>query len=229
MALLRKWEDLPDYMKCKEVRKYYDILYKKRLSILIKRMFDYILGILLLIVLAIPMIIIAVMIKVDSPGPVFYRQERVTRYGKHFKIHKFRTMVENADKLGTAITVENDIRITRLGKKIRDYRLDELPQIFDILLGNMSFVGTRPEAVKYVENYENEYLATLLLPAGITSEASIKYKDEVELLNSAENIEKVYIEEVLQQKMFYNLKNISEFNFFNDLKIMFNTVISVMR
>lgn len=229
MTLLRKWEDLPDYMKCKEVREYYDILYKKRLSILIKRMFDYILGILLLIVLAIPMIIIAVMIKIDSPGPVFYRQERVTRYGEHFKIHKFRTMVENADKLGTAITVENDIRITRVGKKIRDYRLDELPQIFDILLGNMSFVGTRPEAVKYVENYENEYFATLLLPAGITSEASIKYKDEVELLNSAENVEKVYIEEVLQQKMFYNLKNISEFNFFNDLKIMFNTVISVMR
>ncbi|MDU3688599.1 MAG: sugar transferase [Anaerococcus hydrogenalis] len=229
MALLREWEDLPDYMKCKEVREYYDILYKKRLSILFKRIFDYIIGILLLIVLAIPMIIIAIMIKIDSPGPVFYRQERVTRYGEHFRIHKFRTMVERADKLGMAVTVENDIRITKLGKKIRDYRLDELPQIFDVILGNMSFVGTRPEAVKYVENYESEYYATLLLPAGITSEASIKYKDEAKLLNGAENVEKVYVEEVLQQKMSYNLKNISEFSFLNDLKIMFATVIAVMR
>ncbi|WP_396334690.1 sugar transferase [Anaerococcus hydrogenalis] len=216
-------------MKCKEVREYYDILYKKRLSILFKRIFDYIIGILLLIVLAIPMIIIAIMIKIDSPGPVFYRQERVTRYGEHFRIHKFRTMVERADKLGMAVTVENDIRITKLGKKIRDYRLDELPQIFDVILGNMSFVGTRPEAVKYVENYESEYYATLLLPAGITSEASIKYKDEAKLLNGAENVEKVYVEEVLQQKMSYNLKNISEFSFLNDLKIMFATVIAVMR
>ena len=229
MALLKKWEDLPDYMKCKEVREYYDILYKKRLNILFKRIFDYIIGILLLIVLAIPMIIIAIMIKIDSPGPVFYRQERVTRYGKHFRIHKFRTMVERADKLGTAVTVENDIRITKLGKKIRDYRLDELPQIFDVILGNMSFVGTRPEAVKYVKKYESEYYATLLLPAGITSEASIKYKDEAKLLNGAENVEKVYVEEVLKQKMSYNLKNISEFSFLNDLKIMFATVIAVMR
>ncbi|MDU2201671.1 MAG: sugar transferase [Anaerococcus hydrogenalis] len=229
MALLKKWEDLPDYMKCKEVREYYDILYKKRLNILFKRIFDYIIGILLLIVLAIPMIIIAIMIKIDSPGPVFYRQERVTRYGKHFRIHKFRTMVERADKLGMAVTVENDIRITKLGKKIRDYRLDELPQIFDVILGNMSFVGARPEAVKYVKNYESEYYATLLLPAGITSEASIKYKDEAKLLNGAENVEKVYVEEVLKQKMSYNLKNISEFSFLNDLKIMFATVIAVMR
>ncbi len=229
MTLLRKWEDLPDFMRCEEVREYYNILYKKRFSILIKRIFDYILGILLLIVLAIPMIIIAVMIKLDSPGPVFYRQERVTRYGKHFRIHKFRTMVDNAENMGSAVTTENDSRVTKLGGKIRDYRLDELPQVIDVLLGDMSFVGTRPEAVKYVSKYKPEYYATLLLPAGITSEASIKYKDEAKLLMSAENIDKVYIEDVLQQKMLYNLKNINEFNFFNDLKIMFKTVTAVMR
>ncbi|WP_276863700.1 sugar transferase [Anaerococcus tetradius] len=216
-------------MRCEEVREYYNILYKKRFSILIKRIFDYILGILLLIVLAIPMIIIAVMIKLDSPGPVFYRQERVTRYGKHFRIHKFRTMVDNAENMGSAVTTENDSRVTKLGGKIRDYRLDELPQVIDVLLGDMSFVGTRPEAVKYVSKYKPEYYATLLLPAGITSEASIKYKDEAKLLMSAENIDKVYIEDVLQQKMLYNLKNINEFNFFNDLKIMFKTVTAVMR
>ena len=229
MTLLRKWEDLPDFMRCEEVREYYNILYKKRFSILIKRIFDYILGILLLIVLAIPMIIIAVMIKLDSPGPLFYRQERVTRYGKHFRIHKFRTMVDNAENMGSAVTTENDSRVTKLGGKIRDYRLDELPQVIDVLLGDMSFVGTRPEAVKYVSKYKPEYYATLLLPAGITSEASIKYKDEAKLLMSAENIDKVYIEDVLQQKMLYNLKNINEFNFFNDLKIMFKTVTAVMR
>lgn len=229
MSILRKWEDLPDYMKCDEVREYYDILYRKKFSILVKRLFDYIIGFILIIILAIPMFIIAIIIKLDSPGPVFYRQDRVTRYGKHFKIHKFRTMVADADKLGEAVTVENDNRITRFGKKIRDYRLDELPQLIDVLSGNMSFVGTRPEAVKYVGKYKPEYFATLLLPAGITSEASIEYKDEAKLLNDAENADRVYVEEVLSQKMKYNLKSLCDFNFFNELKIMINTVIAVTR
>lgn len=229
MDILRKWEDLPDFMKCDEVREYYDILAKKRFSILLKRIFDYVLGFLFLIILTIPMLIIAILIKLDSPGPVFYRQERVTRYGKHFKIHKFRTMVDNADQLGATVTVDNDTRITRIGKKIRDYRLDELPQVFDILSGNMSFVGTRPEAVKYVEKYEPVYYATLLLPAGITSEASIKYKDEAKILNNAEDIDEVYIKDVLSQKMIYNLNSLDKFNFINDLKIMIDTVIAVMR
>ncbi len=227
MTLLRKWEDLPDFMRCEEVREYYDILYKKRFSILIKRIFDYILGILLLIFLAIPMIIIAVMIKLDSTGPVFYRQERVTRYGKHFKIHKFRTMVDNAENMGSAVTTENDSRVTKLGGKIRDYRLDELPQVIDVLLGDMSFVGTRPEAVKYVGKYKPEYYATLLLPAGITSEASIKYKDEAKLLMSAENIDKVYIEDVLQQKMKYNINAIRKFSISNEILIIIRTIFIV--
>lgn len=179
--LLKKWEDLPSYMKCEEVRTYYDILSKRKIGLVLKRFFDVVVASIMLIILALPMVVIAAMIKFDSHGPVFYRQERVTTYGKHFRIHKFRTMVSNADKIGTAVTVGNDSRITRVGAKLRGLRLDELPQVLDVLSGNMSFVGTRPEAVKYVEKYKPEYFATLLLPAGITSEASIRYKDEAEL------------------------------------------------
>lgn len=214
-------------MRCDEVREYYDILYRKKFSIFIKKLFDYFLGLILIIILAIPMFIIAIIIKLDSPGPVFYRQDRVTRYGKHFKIHKFRTMVVDADKKGEAVTIENDNRITRFGKKIRDYRLDELPQLIDVLSGNMSFVGTRPEAIKYVEKYKPEYFATLLLPAGITSEASIEYKDEAKLLNDAENVDRVYVEEVLSQKMKYNLYSIKKYSFLSDIKVMFKTFFAV--
>lgn len=174
--MLKKWETLPDFMKNDAVRVYYDSLQKKKISMFLKRAMDFVGGVILLIILAIPMAIIAVMIKLDSKGPVFYRQERVTTYGKHFKIHKFRTMVSDADKIGSAVTVGNDSRITKVGAKLRGCRLDELPQVFDLISGNMSFVGTRPEAVKYVKEYKPEYIATLLLPAGITSEASIRYK-----------------------------------------------------
>lgn len=181
-----------------------------------------------MIILAIPMIIIAILIKIDSSGPVFYRQERITTYGKHFKIHKFRTMVNNADKIGTAVTVDNDSRITKVGAKLRGYRLDELPQVFDLLSGNMSFVGTRPEAVKYVIQYKPEYYATLLLPAGITSEASIRYKDEAELLDAAENVDQVYVEDVLPGKMKYNLQSIRKFSFVGEIATMFRTVFAVL-
>ena len=191
--MLTSWDRLPDYMKIAEVKPYYDILNQRRFSLLVKRVFDCVVALILLIILAVPMVIIAVWIKADSDGPVFYRQERVTKDGKHFKIHKFRTMVTNADQIGTAVTVNKDKRITRVGEKLRSLRLDELPQVLDVLSGNMSFVGTRPEAVKYVEQYRPEYYATLLLPAGITSEASIRYKDENKLLSDAENVDRVYL------------------------------------
>lgn len=226
--MLRKWDELPSYMKTDEVKEYYDILRTKQVSLVLKRAFDIVVGFLLLIVLAIPMAIIAVWIKLDSEGPVFYRQERITTYGKHFKIHKFRTMVSNADKIGTAVTVGNDSRITKVGAKLRGCRLDELPQVFDLISGNMSFVGTRPEAVKYVEKYKPEYYATLLLPAGITSEASIRYKDEAELLEAADDVDKVYMEEVLPGKMRYNLESIKSFSFFGDISTMFRTVFAVL-
>ena len=226
--MLKKWEALPDFMKNDEVRVYYNSLQKKKVSMFLKRVMDLVGGVILLIILAIPMGIIAVMIKLDSEGPVFYRQERVTTYGKHFRIHKFRTMVSNADKIGTAVTVGNDNRITKVGSRLRGCRLDELPQVLDLISGNMSFVGTRPVAVKYVEKYKPEYFATLLLPAGITSEASIRYKNEAELLDSADDVDKVYVEKVLQDKMEYNLESIIKFSVFGDLTTMFRTVFAVL-
>lgn len=215
-------------MRVPEVRPYWEILNKKRGQLGLKRLFDIVAGVILLIILAIPMGIIAVLIKRDSEGPVFYRQERATAYGKHFRIHKFRTMVSNADKIGSTVTVGNDSRITKVGSKLRGHRLDELPQVLDVISGNMSFVGTRPEAVKYIERYEPEYKATLLLPAGITSEASIRYKDEDRLLNAADDVDKVYIEKVLPEKMKWNLKSIKEFSFFGDIATMFRTVFAVL-
>lgn len=226
--MLKKWDELPDFMRNDEVKPYYDILKRKKISLVLKRAMDLLGGLILLILLAIPMAIIAIWIKVDSKGPVFYRQERVTTYGKRFKIHKFRTMVNNADKMGSAVTVNNDSRITKVGAKLRKCRLDELPQIFDLISGNMSFVGTRPEAVKYVKEYKPEYLATLLLPAGITSEASIRYKDEAKLLDEADDVDRLYVEQVLSEKMKYNLECIEEFSFFGDIATMFRTVFEVI-
>lgn len=225
--MLRRWEALPEAMRCPEVREYYDILRKRQGSLMLKRGFDIVAGLCVLVLTAIPMGIIAVLIKRDSPGPVFYRQERVTTYGKKFRIHKFRTMVSNADKIGTAVTVGNDSRITKIGAKLRGCRLDELPQVFDVLSGDMSFVGTRPEATKYVEQYKPEYYATLLLPAGITSEASIRYKDEATLLDGAEDVDRIYMEKVLPGKMKYNLDSIRGFSFWGEIMTMVRTVIAI--
>lgn len=226
--MLRKWSDLPDFMRVDEVRPYWEILYKKRWQLVLKRIFDLVVALILLVVLIIPMALIALWVKLDSKGPVFYRQERVTTYGKHFRIHKFRTMVSNADKIGTAVTVGHDSRITRAGDKLRHLRLDELPQVFDVISGDMSFVGTRPEAVKYVEQYQPEFNATLLMPAGITSEASIRYKDEDKLLNAADDIDKVYVEQVLPQKMVWNLESIRRFRFLREILTMIRTVFAVL-
>lgn len=226
--MLKDWNDLPEFMRVPEVRPYWEALHQKRGQILIKRCFDFVMAVILLVILAIPMTFIAVLIKLDSPGPVFYRQERVTRYGKHFRIHKFRTMVTNADKIGTAVTVENDSRITNVGKKLRHLRLDELPQLFDVLQSNMTFVGTRPEAVKYVDQYEPEYTASLLMPAGITSLASIRYKDEDKLLKESANVDETYLKQIVPAKMKYNLKSIKEFSLFTELATIFRTVFAVL-
>ena len=226
--MLKKWETLPDYMQNDEVRDYYETLQNKKVSMFLKRVMDLVGGLILLILLAIPMIVISIMIKLDSKGPVFYRQERITTYGKHFKIHKFRTMVSNADKIGSTVTVGNDNRITKVGAKLRGCRLDELPQVLDLISGNMSFVGTRPEVEKYVKHYTDEMKATLLMPAGLTSEASIRYKDEAELLDAASDVDKTYIEEVLPGKMKYNLDSIKNFSFFGDIATMFRTVLAVL-
>ena len=227
--MLKRWEKLPDDLRVPEVRPYYDILRKRRIPLFFKRVFDLFAAFIMLIALALPMAVIALLIKCDSPGPVFYRQKRVTKYGRAFRIHKFRTMVSDADKLGSAVTVRGDSRITRVGGKLRKLRLDELPQLFDVISGSMSFVGTRPEAVKYVGRYLPEWRATLLLPAGITSEASIRFKDEDNLLDGAEDVDRVYVERVLPEKMKYNLDSIRRFGFFRELGVMLRTVAAVLR
>lgn len=226
--MLRKWEELPEYMKTPEVKIYYEILSQKKGSLFMKRVFDVIVASILFIVLAPIMLLISILIALDSSGGVFYRQVRVTQYGKKFRIHKFRTMVSNADKIGTQVTVGEDARITKIGKVLRKYRLDELPQVIDVLQGTMSFVGTRPEVPKYVKQYTSEMFATLLLPAGITSEASICYKDEAKLLEDAEDVDEVYVKQVLPGKMRYNLKMIKEFSFFREILIMFQTVFAIL-
>ena len=226
--ILKDYEKLPEKMKNEKVKEYYDIISKKKISLVMKRIFDIFFSLVLLIILSPILLILAILIKIDSKGPVFYRQERVTTNGKIFRIFKFRTMVQNADKIGSLVTVGNDARITRVGKVIRKVRLDEIPQLINILKGEMTFVGTRPEVIKYVKKYSNEMNATLLMLAGITSETSIRYKDESKLLCKAENVDIVYVREILPEKMKYNLQSIKNFNFIEDLKTLFRTVLAVL-
>lgn len=226
--ILRKWEDLPSEMQTPEVKEYYDLLRKKKAQLVLKRVFDVVVSLLLLAVLSPVFLALAIAIKLDSKGPVFYRQTRVTQYGEEFRIFKFRSMITDADK-GSQLTVGNDSRITKTGKFIRKYKLDELSQLIDVFRGTMTFVGTRPEVPKYVKKYTPEMMATLLLPAGITSEASVYYKDENELLDAAEDVEKTYIEVVLPDKMKYNLAAIRSFGFIDDIKVMILTVLAIFR
>lgn len=226
--LICKWKKIPDEMKNDAVYQYWLMLRRKNFSLLCKRVFDIVVSLIMLIILSPLFLILAVAIKADSKGPVFYRQERVTQYGKKFRIHKFRTMVVNADS-GSQVTLSNDDRITRVGRRIRKIRADELSQLIDVFLGTMTFVGTRPEVPKYVEQYTDEMKATLLLPAGVTSLASIKYKDEDRLLSDAENADETYVKEVLPGKMEYNLQAIRRQGFWRDIGTMFATVGAVMK
>ena len=215
-------------MQTEAVKPYYEILQKKQIGLIFKRSFDIVVSRIMLLILSPVFLVLAIAIKLDSKGPVFYRQVRVTQYGKEFRIFKFRTMVNNADKIGSQVTVGGDSRITRVGKVIRECRLDEIGQLLNILGGSMTFVGTRPEVPKYVEKYTPEMWATLLLPAGVTSEASIRYKDEAALLDAAEDVDATYIQDVLPGKMKYNLRSIQEYSFFKDIKTMFQTVFAVV-
>lgn len=228
---LIKWEELPEYMQNDEVWPYYELLKKKKVQLILKRIFDILCSLILIIMLSPIILLFSIWIKLDSKGPIFYCQERVTQYGKIFKIIKFRTMVVDADKIGTLVTTKNDSRITKVGQKIRKYRIDEIPQLFNVLKGEMSFVGTRPEVKKYVNQYTKEMYATLLLPAGITSLASIEFKDEDEIINNYTNrnmsVDEVYVTKVLPLKMKYNLEALTSFYFFKELEVMINTVIKV--
>lgn len=226
---MKKWTELPEDMQCDEVRMYYIALQQHRAGLIWKRIFDLFAAGILVVIISPVFIVLSVMIKLDSRGPVLFRQVRITTYGKEFKIFKFRTMVNDADKMGTQVTTKGDMRVTRVGKFLRGCRLDELPQLLNILKGEMTFVGTRPEVPKYVARYTNEMKATLLLPAGVTSRASIEYKDEENMLDSAEDVEEVYVNQVLPEKMKYNLRAVENFSFLEDIKTMFDTVAAVIR
>lgn len=225
----KSWQALPDDMRCEAVRPYYEILAAKRGDLLIKSIFDRLMAAILLVVLSPIFLLLAVWIKLDSEGPVFFRQERITQYGKSFRIYKFRTMVQNAEQLGTQVTSKDDMRVTSVGQALRKCRLDELPQLINILEGTMSFVGTRPEVPRYVAAYTDEMKATLLLPAGVTSVASIRYKDEDTLLDAADDVDDCYIHNVLPAKMEWNLRSLKEFSFIGELKVMVETVLAVIR
>lgn len=226
--MLKKWDELPEFMKTEEVRPYYDYLKKKKVSLAVKRIFDIAASLILLILLSPVILILSIWIKLDSKGPVVFRQKRVTQYGREFFIYKFRTMVADAEQRGTQVTVKNDDRITKVGKKLRKCRLDEILQLLNILKGDMTFVGTRPESVKYVAAYTNEMKATLLLPAGVTSVASIQYKDEERLLDGVADIDTTYIKVILPEKMKYNLEEIYKFNVWHEFKVMIQTVCAVL-
>lgn len=225
--ILRKWEKVPEFMQTQAVKRYYDTLSRRTGSLICKRVFDVFVSFVLLLILSPVFLVLAVIIKCDSRGPVFFRQRRVTSYGRVFRIFKFRSMVQNAESLGTQVTVKNDSRITRVGKALRKFRFDELPQLINVFLGDMSFVGTRPEVEKYVREYTDEMNATLLMPAGVTSLASISFKDENALLKDKEDADAVYVSQILPGKMQYNLEYIEKFSFWGDIKLMFKTALTV--
>lgn len=232
--MLKDWNSLPEWMQKEEVKKYYFRLLKKRKSLFSKRLLDIILSFVLIVLLSPIMLILAICIKADSKGPVFYRQKRITQYGRTYRIFKFRTMVTDADKNGPLVTRKGDSRITNIGEKLRRCRLDEIPQLFNVLKGDMSFVGTRPEVKKYVDCYTAEMTATLLLPAGVTSQTSITYKDEDKILEeymkaTGKNADDIYIEYILPEKMKYNLEYLESFSIKEDFKIMVKTAVAVLK
>lgn len=227
--LIKKWIKLPEDMQTEAVYPYWKSLRKKNFSLFWKRVFDIFASAVMLVLLSPVFLVLAIAIKADSRGPVFFRQERVTQYGKTFRIHKFRTMVANAEAIGAQVTSKGDARVTRVGKFIRKCRLDEVSQLIDVFCGKMSFVGTRPEVPKYVERYTDEMKATLLLPAGVTSVASIRFKDEDKLLENSENADETYVNEVLPKKMEYNLQTLKKQGFWRDIGTMFKTVFAVLK
>ena len=225
----KRWDRLPEFMQIDEVRPYWESLDRKKKQIAIKRIADIVLAGGLIVPMSVPMAIISLLIKMDSDGPVFFRQERVTAYGKRFRIHKFRTMTADAEESGSSVTSGSDERITAIGAVLRKYKLDEIPQVLDVLRGDMSFVGTRPEVVRYVEKYELEYYATLLMPAGITSDASIRYMDEDVLLDSSDDVERCYIDKILPEKMRINLRSLSDFSLAADARTLLATIQAVVK
>lgn len=231
--MLKNWEQLPEDMQTEAVRPYYDRLRKREGALKRKRIFDLCGALVLTVLLSPIMLVIAALIKAEDGGPVFFRQERVTTYGRVFRIFKFRTMIVDADKKGPLVTGKADSRITKVGSKLRHLRLDELPQVLNIVTGDMSFVGTRPEVKKYVDQYTEEMKATLLLPAGVTSLASIAFKEEDEMIahyaTLEESTDEAYLKHILPRKMRYNLDYLKKAGVVWDIRIMIKTVLEVIK
>lgn len=227
--MLKKWEELPCDMQNPQVRRYYDILSRKKWSLCVKRIADVLISALLLVLLCPVLLIIGIAVRLDSKGPGIFRQVRITAYGRPFYIYKFRSMVKEADRRGGQLTVKGDARITRVGRFLRKWRLDELLQLLNVLAGDMTLVGVRPEVERYVRCYTDEMKATLLLPAGITSRASIRYKDEEKLLEREKDADWVYLNRILPDKMKYNLEELEHFSLWQDVRTMLETLLAVIR
>lgn len=205
------------------------LLKKKRFSLFLKRTFDIFASFFGLLVLSPILILIALLIVLTSSGGVFFRQVRVGRNGKEFRIFKFRTMVKDAEAKGMQITVGNDSRVTTIGKILRKCKLDELPQLINVLLGQMSFVGYRPEVPKYVAMYTVYQRNILRIRPGITDLASIEYRDENEVLEQSDNPEDTYVNDVMQKKLALNIKYMQEMGFWYDLKLIFKTFLAILK
>lgn len=205
------------------------VLRKRRVQLVLKRAMDIVLSGGALLVLWPVLLIIALAIMLDDPGPVFYRQVRVGRGGRPFRIFKFRTMVVDAEKKGLAITVGRDSRITRVGAFLRKTKLDELAQLINVLRGEMSFVGPRPEVPKYVELYTPYQRQVLLVRPGITDYASIAYRNENDLLSGAEDPERMYIDVIMPDKIELNMKYLREISPLADVRLILSTVAAVIR
>ncbi len=222
-------QDLPDYMQNPETEAWLARLQKRKAALAAKRVFDVAASLVILTVTSPFFLLLALAVKLDSKGPVFYRQVRVGRYGRDFRIFKFRTMVQNADKIGLSLTVGDDPRITRVGRFIRRCRLDEFSQLLNVLGGSMSLVGPRPEVRRYVNAYAPEYMATLLVRPGITAPSSIAFKDEDKLLEASSDPEKAYVEQVLPPKMKLNLEYLKNISLWGDIKILFQTAAAILK
>ncbi|MBD7916135.1 sugar transferase [Clostridium sp. Sa3CUN1] len=196
-----------------------------KLNKIIKRVFDFIVSLIGIIILSPIFIIVSIAIKVDSKGSILFLQKRVGQYGKEFNIYKFRTMVTDAEKLGKQITVGKDNRITRVGSFLRKFKIDELPQLFNVLKGDMSLVGPRPEVPKYVSLYNEEQRKVLDVRPGITDIASLRYKDENDILGKVDNPEEYYINVIMKDKLKLNLEYIEKNNVFFDIYLIIKTII----
>ena len=230
---MRTEHQMPQFMKNHYTLEAVKVLEKKKATLVFKRLFDICLSLILLVILSPVFLFLAICIKLEDGGPIFYRQQRITTYGRVFRIFKFRTMILNADKMGPLVTQDNDSRITKIGKKIRDFRLDEIAQLINVLIGDMTFVGTRPEVQKYVDAYSEEMMVTLLLPAGITSRSSIEFRNEADKISKwmeqGLTADEAYIQKILPEKMRYNIDYISELSITQDIKVMLQTVFAVLR